>query len=102
GSNAVLRGGWGIYQWTIPLENFVSDTRLNVPFSQTFNLNPGTLPNGVLTDAHAAELEFPIASAQYAGPQGVNQFVLGNQGCANVPAGTCTPPGLELDLSNEP
>jgi hypothetical protein len=102
GSNSVLRGGWGIYQWVLPLANFVSATRGNAPFSDSFNLGPGTLPNGVFTDSNAAELEFPIASAQYAGPQGVNQFVLGSQGCTNVPAGTCTPPGMELDLSNSP
>lgn len=87
GSNTVLRGGWGIYQWILPLNSFVSATRANPPFSYSANLNPGTLPNGVLTDAHAAELEFPIASPQYAGPQPSTQFVLGS-------------PTLVLDTSN--
>jgi hypothetical protein len=71
----------------MPLGDFVSNTRQNAPFSYSANLNPGTLPTGVLTDNHAAELEFPIASAQYGGPQPLTQFVLGS-------------PTLVLDTNN--
>jgi hypothetical protein len=98
-SKTVLRGGWGIYQWVIPLQQFQQASRKNPPFSYSASVVPGEV-NGVSTDESAAIMEFPIASASYGGPQGVNQFMLGSQGCTNQPAGTCTPPGLELNTSS--
>jgi hypothetical protein len=95
----VIRGGYGIYQWVIPLQQFQQATRKNPPFSYSSVLFPGEI-DGASTNAAAAELEFPIASALYGGPQPVNQFMLGSQGCTNQPAGTCNPPGLELNTSN--
>ena len=98
-SKTVLRGGWGIYQWVIPLQQFEQATRKNPPFSYSAVIQPGEV-NGVSTSAAAAELEFPFASAAFGGFQPVNQFMLGNQGCTNQPAGTCNPPGLLLNTSN--
>ncbi|MEO6829144.1 MAG: hypothetical protein ABI164_04990 [Acidobacteriaceae bacterium] len=97
-SKTVLRGGWGVYNWAIPLSQYQRAARKNPPFSYSAVLDIGSI-NGVGTDSTAAELEFPIASAAFGGIQPVNQWTLGNQGCANQPAGTCTPPGLELDTS---
>ena len=97
-NKTVLRGGWGIYQWVIPLQQFEQASRKNPPFSYSANLQPGEV-NGVATGG-AAALEFPLASANFGGPQPINQFMLGNQGCTGVPAGTCNTPGLELNTSN--
>jgi hypothetical protein len=95
-NKTVLRGGWGIYQWVIPLQQFQQATRKNPPFYTSESLQPGEI-NGQATDEAAAELEFPIASANYGGPQPVNQFMLGSQNCTGQPAGTCNPPGLLLN-----
>ncbi len=95
----VLRGGWGVYQWVMPLQQFEQATRKNPPFSYSAVIAPGEV-NGVATNPTAAELEFPIASPQFGGPQPVNQFMMGNQNCTNQPPGTCNPPGLLLNTSN--
>jgi hypothetical protein len=76
----VLRGGWGIYQWSIPLQMFQQASRKNPPFSYSSVLNPGDLPNGVSTDSAAAELEFPNAQAQFGGPQPLNKYMIGDPG----------------------
>ncbi len=100
-NKTVLRGGWGIYEWVIPLQQFQQATRKNPPFYTSESLQPGEI-NGTATDTNAAELEFPIASSNYGGTQGVNQYMLGiydGQGstsCTSAPAGTCTSPGLIL------
>jgi hypothetical protein len=98
-NKTVLRGGWGIYQWVIPLQQFEQATRKNPPFSYTASIEPGEV-DGASTNPAAAELEFPIASANFGGPQPVNQFMLGSQNCDNQPPGTCNPPGLLLNTSN--
>lgn len=98
-NNTVLRGGWGIYQWVMPLQQFQQATRKNPPFSYSTVIEPGEI-NGVSTSAAAAELEFPIASSTFGGPQPVNQFMLGSQNCTGQPAGTCNPPGLLLNTSD--
>lgn len=73
----VFRGGWGIYQWIIPLQQFEQATRKNPPFSYSSQLLPGEV-NGISTDVSAAALEFPIASNSYGGPQPLNAFMLGS------------------------
>lgn len=95
----VLRGGWGIYQWVMPLQQFQQATRKNPPFSYSAIIQPGEI-NGVSTSSAAAELEFPFASTNFGGPQPINQFMLGSQNCTGLPAGTCNPPGLLLNTSN--
>jgi hypothetical protein len=98
-SKTVLRGGWGLYQWVMPLQQFEQATRKNPPFSYSVQIEPGEV-KGVATSSAAAELEFPIATANFGGPQPINQFMMGNQGCTNTPPGTCNPPGLLLNTSN--
>lgn len=95
----VLRGGYGIYHFVIPLITFQQSTRNNAPFAYQAQIFVGEV-NGSVQNGAAAELEFPIAKPQYGGPQPINQFMLGNQGCTNQPAGTCNPPGLSIDTSN--
>jgi hypothetical protein len=73
----VLRGGWGIYQWSIPLQMFQQASRKNPPFSYSAVLSPGEV-NGVSLDVAAAELEFPNAQPQYGGPQPLNQYMIGS------------------------
>ena len=75
-SKTVLRGGWGIYQWVIPLQQFQQASRKNPPFSYSSQILPGEI-NGTNTDVSAAALEFPIASPAYGGPQPLDQFMLG-------------------------
>jgi hypothetical protein len=98
-SKTVLRGSWGIYQWVMPLQQFQQATRKNPPFSYSTVIQPGEI-NGATTSTTAAELEFPVASGDFGGPQPVNQFMLGSQNCTNQPAGTCNDPGLLLNTSN--
>jgi Carboxypeptidase regulatory-like domain/TonB-dependent Receptor Plug Domain len=95
----VLRGSWGVYQWVMPLQQFQQATRKNPPFSYSALIQPGEI-DGVATSTAAAELEFPLASADFGGPQPINQFMLGSQNCTGLPAGTCNPPGLLLNTSN--
>lgn len=95
----VLRGSWGIYQWVMPLQQFQQATRKNPPFSYSAIIQPGEI-DGVSTSSAAAELEFPVASADFGGSQPINQFMLGSQNCTGLPAGTCNPPGLLLNTSN--
>ena len=95
----VLRGSWGIYQWVMPLQQFEQATRKNPPFSYSTLIQPGEI-NGASTSTAAAELEFPLASTDFGGPQPINQFMLGSQNCTGLPAGTCNPPGLLLNTSN--
>lgn len=94
----VLRGGWGIYKWMFPIQYFQQGTDSNPPFTFNTEIQPGVV-NGAATNATAAELEFPIASANFGGPQPINQFMLGSQNCSNQSQGTCTPPGLFIDTS---
>jgi hypothetical protein len=99
-SKTVVRSGWGIYQWIIPLQQFEQAARKNPPFSYSAQLNIGETPQGVFTNGNAAALEFPVASAAFAGPQPINQWMLGSQNCTNEPAGTCTKPGLLVNTSD--
>jgi hypothetical protein len=66
-SKTVLRGGWGIYQWVIPLQQFQQASRKNPPFSYNTALSPGEI-DGVAINTAATELEFPNAQPQYGGP----------------------------------
>ena len=88
-SKTVVRGGWGIYQWIIPLQQFEQASRKNPPFSYNSQIGVGNV-NGVGTNGNAALLEFPIAAAAFGGPQPINQWMLGSQNCTNQPAGTCS------------
>ncbi len=94
-SKTVLRGGYGIYRFPTPVIAFQQATRANAPFSYSATYGNG-LVDGTIPNNAAAELEFPNAQPQYGGPQPINQFMLGNQGCANQPAGTCVAPGFAL------
>jgi Carboxypeptidase regulatory-like domain len=85
-NKTVLRGGWGIYQWVIPLQQFEQATRKNPPFFYQASMVPGEI-NGTNTNTNAAELEFPNAQTQYGGPQPVDRFALGG-------------PDMILDTSN--
>ena len=77
-SKTVVRGGWGIYQWVIPLQQFEQATRKNPPFFYQATLVPGEI-NGVAFNTNATELEFPNAQPQYGGPySNPNQFMLGS------------------------
>ncbi len=96
----VLRGGYGIYHFAFPLIAYQQATRDDAPFYYKAQIEPG-LVNGVAANSNAAQLEFPIAQAQYGGPQGANQFMLGNQNCTGQPAGTCTPPGFVVTPDDE-
>ncbi|MEO6830040.1 MAG: hypothetical protein ABI164_09540, partial [Acidobacteriaceae bacterium] len=82
----VLRGGWGIYQWVMPLVQYQQQARKNPPFSYSVNYGVGQI-NGLSTNGAAAQLEFPNASADFGGPQPLSQFQLGS-------------PTLVLDTSN--
>lgn len=90
-SKTVLRGGWGIYQWVIPLQQFEQAARKNPPFSYNASLNPGEV-NGVAINTAAAELEFPNAQPQYGGPcvpsnpncTSPDFFMLGNNSTLSV------------------
>ena len=50
-SKTVVRGGWGIYQWIIPLQQFEQAARKNPPFSYNAAINIGELVSGVSTTA---------------------------------------------------
>ncbi len=71
-SKTVLRGGWGIYQWVMPLVQYQQQSRKNPPFSYSSHIDASEFTNGVYTgvstDAAAAELEFPHAQSQFGGP----------------------------------
>jgi hypothetical protein len=56
----VIRGGYGVYYWVIPLVSYQQNTRNNPPFSYGFNSNTDD------TDSAAAELVFPVGSPTYA------------------------------------
>jgi hypothetical protein len=59
-SKSVLRGGYGIYYWAMPLVQYQQNTRHNVPFSYSyFNQTDNN-------DAAAAELAFPAGAGAYA------------------------------------
>ena len=83
----VLRGGWGIYQWSIPLQMFQQASRKNPPFSYSAVLGVGELPDGTIPDSAASMLEFPNAQPQFGGPQPLNKYMIGD-------------PGYVLDTSN--
>ena len=70
-TKTVLRGGFGVYHWVMPLVQYQQQTRRNAPFSYSFQFQPSFVDNA------AAELEFPIASPQYGGPQPLTAFMLG-------------------------
>ncbi|WP_263418109.1 TonB-dependent receptor [Terriglobus albidus] len=68
----VLRGGYGIYYWAMPLIQYHQNTRKNAPFSYIYQ---STVDN---TDNNAAELAFPAAPSRYSN-QSPNARTLGNQ-----------------------
>lgn len=81
----VLRGGWGIYMWSIPLQMFQQATRKNPPFSYSSVLLPGTLPSGITPDSAAFELEFPNATPDVGGTYPptstpLNTYMIGDPG----------------------
>lgn len=52
----VLRGGYGIYYWAMPLVQYHQNTRKNAPFSYSYQ---SLVDNN---DGAAAELEFPVGT----------------------------------------
>lgn len=96
-SKTVLRGGYGIYHFALPLFSFEQAQRANAPFSYSAFYQVDSVPGGNPT---VAQLEFPVADNAYGGAQPINQYQLGNQGCTNQPAGTCNPPGYQIDPTN--
>jgi hypothetical protein len=79
GSKRVLRGGWGIYHWVMPLQQYQQATRKNPPFSFTQQIQVGSLPDGSINDYDAPALEFPLATANYGGPtSNLNYWMLGS------------------------
>ncbi|HWF93068.1 MAG TPA: carboxypeptidase regulatory-like domain-containing protein, partial [Terriglobales bacterium] len=76
-SRTVLRGGWGIYKWAMPLVQYQQATRKNPPFSYTSILSAGEV-NGAIIDNAAATLEFPIADPQFGGPKPLDFYQLGS------------------------
>lgn len=69
-SKTVLRGGYGIYYYTMPLVQYHQNTRKNQPFSYSFQSNVD--PN----DQAGAELAFPAGAPKYAS-QNLNARTLG-------------------------
>jgi len=59
-NKTVLRGGYGIYYWVMPLVQYHQNTRKNPPFSYSFVSNVDDNDNA------AAELVFPVGGADYA------------------------------------
>ena len=55
-NSTVLRGGYGIYYWAMPLVQYQQNTRKNPPFSYSYQ---SLVDNN---DPNAAELEFPIGT----------------------------------------
>ena len=66
----VLRGGYGIYYWVMPLVSYHQNTRKNPPFSYSFVSNVDD------NDGFAAELVFPVGGSDYAN-QSPNARTLG-------------------------
>ncbi|MEP6536047.1 MAG: TonB-dependent receptor [Bryobacteraceae bacterium] len=56
----VVRGGYGIYYWVMPLVQYHQNTRRNPPFSYSFQSNVDD------NDNTAAELVFPVGGSAYA------------------------------------
>lgn len=67
----VLRGGYGIYYWAMPLIQYHQNTRKNAPFSYSYQ---SLVDN---TNGNAAELAFPAAPNLYSN-QSANARTLGN------------------------
>jgi len=67
----VLRGGYGIYQWTMPLVQYQQNTRKNQPFSYSINNNTDNNNNST-----AAELTYPNGPGTY-GNQSSADRILG-------------------------
>ena len=67
----VIRGGYGIYYWAMPLIQYHQNTRKNAPFSYSYQ---SLVDNN---DSNAAELTFPAAPALYSN-QSPNSRTLGN------------------------
>lgn len=81
----VLRGGWGIYQWALPLQMFQQSTRKNPPFSYSSVYLPGELPDGSVPNEAAFELEFPNATPDVGGTYPptstpLNKYMIGDPG----------------------
>jgi hypothetical protein len=67
----VLRGGYGIYEWTMPLVQYQQNTRKNQPFS--YSIDNNTDNNNNMT---AAELTYPNGPSTY-GNQSSADRILG-------------------------
>ena len=67
----VIRGGYGIYYWVMPLVQYQQNTRHNVPFSYSYYNQTDNNNN------NAAELAFPAGGSAYAN-QSPNARTLGN------------------------
>ena len=67
----VIRGGYGIYYWVMPLVQYHQNTRKNPPFSYSYQ---SAMDNN---DSTAAELVFPVGGSDYAN-QSPNSRNFGN------------------------
>ena len=80
GDKRVIRGGWGMYHWVMPLQQFEQSTRKNPPFSYSDQNQLAWGPNqdSTLTGYDSAALEYPIASANFGGAYpNANYWMLG-------------------------
>jgi hypothetical protein len=59
GPKTVIRGGYGLYYWVMPLVQYHQNTRKNPPFSYSYQ---SPMDND---DSNAAELVFPVGGSAY-------------------------------------
>jgi hypothetical protein len=88
----VIRGGYGMYYWSIPLLQYQRNTRNNAPFAQViYDVIDPSVGQGYGGNP-SAELGFPF------GPTGANGYE-GQCNCTTLPAGYVNPRALGTDFA---